>query len=109
MDRHDAQNIYAGTDVKLSINVEPIDGHALESLDFTAEVGCTPWRPVTIHKKDAIKVDADTYIVTADTRKTGVGPLRLRLTVQVPDGDFPDGYRTEVAEIWTDLVVVKRF
>lgn len=101
--------VYAGTEVKLSVSIEPMDGYNLEDLEFKAEVGCVPWRPVTIIKNDAIKVDENTYIVTADTRRMGIGPMRMRLTVFVPDGDFPDGYRTEVAEIMTGLEVVKRF
>ena len=97
MDRALGQNSVKGTKFKLNINMPPIDGYSLEAVDWSAEVftkqGC---KSLTVEKKDAIKVDKDTYRIPVDSAIVGAGEYWVTLTAQIPDTDFSDGFRPEV-------------
>ena len=43
--------------------------------------------------------DGAAYVVLVDTDYFGVGRLMLRLTVHIPDTDYPSGTRKEVIKI----------
>lgn len=102
-------NVELGTKLKLNIHIAPIDGMTLDDYDYTTEVYCTPSQKqsIVVAKSDTIRVDAENYIVRVDTNAIGVGIIVCRITAQIPDGDFDDGYRTEVVSITTDFNVVK--
>ena len=103
-------NVELGTKLKLNIHIAPIDGMTLDSYDYTTEVYCTPpqkKQSIVVAKGDTIRVDAENYIVRVDTNLIGVGIIVCRIIAQIPDGDFADGYRTEVVAITTDFNVVK--
>lgn len=100
-------NVEQGTELKLNIHLAPIDGMTLDGYDYTTEVFCTPKRSIVVKKSDTIRVDEENYLVRVDTNVTGVGRLACRIIAQIPDGDFDDGYRTEVVVIITNINVVK--
>ena len=43
-----------------------------------------------------IRVDENNYIAVIDSTKIGRGIIKMKLTVEIPDGDIPGGLRKEV-------------
>lgn len=100
------QNSVKGTEVKLNINMEKIDGYGLDTVDFFVEVFTeTGFKSVRIDKRDAIRVDEDNYIIRVDTAELGAGRYWIRLTALLPDSDFPDGYRTEKRTAFSGVTI----
>lgn len=103
----DKTKIYIGTELKLNISITPIAGNHMEDLPFSVELYCNALSSQIILKDDAIRVDADNYIVIADTAKLGSGDLKARIMAQIPDGDMGDALRTEVTCIDTNIKLVR--
>lgn len=101
------EKIYLGTELKLNINIEPIDGVSMSSYNWEAELYCNTRKVVKIPKSSAKKKDNNNYIIMLDTNEVGVGALRCRITAQIPDTDFADKLRTEVTVINTDINIVQ--
>lgn len=100
-------NVELGTELKLNIHIAPIDGMTLDNYEYTTEVYCTPNQRIVVKKSDTIRVDDENYLVRVDTNVIGVGRLVCRIIAQIPDGDFADGYRTEVVALSTNINVIK--
>lgn len=98
---------HIGTEMKLNISVDPIGDITMETYDFVIDVFCSPSKVLTISKKDAIKVDANNYILLIDTTALGTGKVKVKLTAIIPDDDFSDGFRTEIAIVDTGINIVK--
>lgn len=98
--------VFAGTEVKLNVNISPIEGMSMENYDFKVQCFTSARKVVTIEKVKAIKVDADNYKICVDTNGIGSGALRCRITAYLPDDDFPDKLRTEVVEVATNITIV---
>lgn len=94
-----------GTEFKINVHVEPIDGLHMSDYDFTCRFYIYTNRNVEISKSEMIRVDDDNYIACIDSSKLGVGTIMMRITAQIPDADFPDGLRTEIETISTGLVI----
>ena len=103
-----AQKIFLGTELKLNINIEPTVGFYMKDYDFVVELYCNALRPkkVVINKEAAREVDESNYVVCVDTNELGVGKLVCKVIAYVPDGDFKDGKRTEVAKLNTGIEIV---
>ena len=98
---------FIGTELKININIQPIDNITMDDYEFTVEMYCSPKRTLTIKKADAIRADANNYIVCIDTEMIGAGDLKCKVTANIPDGDFPDMFRTEVVAIDTGISIIK--
>lgn len=94
-----------GTELKININVEPMNGIHLSECDFTVTFYTNVERSLTISKSSMIESDSDNYIALVDSEFLGKGLLRMKLEIEVPDNDFPDGYRKEVEILCTDIVI----
>lgn len=94
-----------GTEFKINVHVEPIDGLHMSDYDFTCRFHIYTNRNVEISKSEMIRVDDDNYIACIDSSKLGVGTIMMRIIAQIPDADFPDGLRTEIETISTGLVI----
>lgn len=90
-----------GTELKLNVNADLGNGLHLSDVDFTARFYSSFGKSITIDKKDMKKLDDDNYIAVVDTKKVGTGEYWMKLTVQIPDEDCEDGFRTEVVTIPT--------
>ena len=91
--------IYLGTELKLNVNIDPIGDNHMDNYDWKVELFTTPNKVVTVESTDnnnAIRQDADNYIIKVDTKSIGVGKLKCRVTAYIPDGDFSDYKRTEI-------------
>ena len=100
------QRVVIGTELKINVHAEPVDGIRMEAYDFYCDFYVMRNRFVRVPKSEMIYIDPDNYIATFDTRQVGMGNLRLRMTALVPDENFADGYRTEVADSCVDIVIV---
>lgn len=101
------------SEYKYSIGFPPIDGIHLEDCDFEVKTYVYANKFVTFKKGDEThikKIDADHYKVIVDKEnslKIGRGKVLAELTVHIPDGDFQDGYRTEVVrDMYTGWTVL---
>ena len=103
-----AQKVFLGTELKLNINIESIGGFNMKDYDFVVELYCNSLRPkkVVINKESAREVDESNYVVCVDTNELGAGKLECKVIAYVPDGDFRDGKRTEVAKLNTGIEIV---
>lgn len=101
------QYIVLGTEIKINIHAEPIDGLSMNDYDFFCDFFSFPNKKVRIHKSEMIVVDNDNYIASMDSTNIGVGNIKVRMTASVPDTNFSDGIRTEIAEYTTDIVILR--
>ena len=88
-------------ELKINVHAEPLSGLHLSDYDFECLFYVHPNRVVSIPKADMTQVDEDNYtalITTEIGRKLGIGHIKMQMVAQIPDGDFPDGLRTEVSE-----------
>lgn len=95
------RNVIQGSDVKIEFYADLPDELTLQDVDFTAIV----YNETAVNakhaypKQECILTDEGTYVVMVDTEELGVGILMMRLVVQIPDTDYPSGYRKEVVKI----------
>ena len=94
-----------GTELKINVHVEPIGGIHLSQCEFTCAFFVYTNRALEVTKAEMIKVDDDNYIALVDSDKVGTGQVKMKIEVQVPDSDFPDGYRKEVANVCTGITI----
>jgi hypothetical protein len=102
LDETPIQEVVMGSDTKIAFTADLPDGLLLKDIDFEVKV-------VNVSQKDKAKdyqkadcimiVDGAAYVVLVDTEELGVGSYLLKLTVQIPDTDYPSGYRKEVVNI----------
>lgn len=91
-----------GTELKINISMEPMDGYTLASTEWFCEFYSKRVK-VKVSKEDAIKVDDNNYICTVDSRVVGRGELMAHIEVQIPDSDFADNLRTEALTFSTGI------
>jgi hypothetical protein len=97
----DVQTVPLGSDTKIAFTADLPDGLLLKDIGFTLKViNADTNHQADYTKDDCIMVgDGADYVVLVDTEEMGVGTLMLRLTVHIPDSDYPSGTRKEVINI----------
>lgn len=100
-------NIFIGTELKLNINIEPMGEFTMDDYDWSVDVYCSAKRIVVIKKEDAIRIDSNNYVILVDSSELGAGDVKCKFTAHIPDFDFSDTLRTEVAIMDTGLNIVK--
>ena len=101
-DACDVTYVTLGSDTKIEFTADLPDGLLLKDIDFSGKVinADEKDKELNFTKADCIMVgDGADYVVLVDTEALGVGSYMLRLTVQIPDTDYPSGYRKEVVKI----------
>ena len=106
--------VIIGTELKLNVNVAPIDNVSMASYDFDVILRGGK-NSITLSKKGEtlsdglIKDDDDNYIVAFNTQALGLGKIVCRVVAYIKDGDFnfQDHKRTEITEVNTGIEVVK--
>jgi hypothetical protein len=91
-----------GSDTKIAFTADLPDGLLLKDIDFEVKVVNVSQKDKAkdYQKADCIMIDdGAAYVVLVDTDYFGVGRLMLRLTVHIPDTDYPSGTRKEVIKI----------
>ena len=97
--------VILGTELKININVEPVDNVHLAECEFVATFYANSEKSLTINKSEMIYKDIDNYIALVDSQLLGKGLVRMKLEVEIPDKDFPDGYRKEIGVVCTNIVI----
>ena len=103
----DYEKIPIGSDAKIKFTAELPDGLLMKDIDFSAKViNADTLHTINYTKSDCIMSDGGkNYVVLVDTEETGIGMLMMKLTVQIPDTDYPSGYRKEVTKINPKAIV----
>ena len=96
-----------GTEYKVILHIEPVDGVHMEEMEFECMFYTRIQEPLFVKKSEMIRVDADSYIALVNTEGMSAGTLRNRMTVDIPDRDFPDDYRREIMDMVTDIKISK--
>lgn len=96
-----------GSEIKLNLNIEPVGGYTMDDYGFVAEVYCKAKKSVIIEKQQAIRIDANNYLLPVDTQEVGHGYINCKVSAQIPDKDFADGFRAEVVFIETNIEIIK--
>ena len=94
-----------GTQLKINIHIDEIDGYTMNDMDFECEFYISPNKTFTTLKKDMIKVDNENYIAIVNSEEIGIGKVMVKVTAYVPDGDFENGFRKEVGRTYTNVTV----
>ena len=98
----DYQTVTLGSDAKIEFMAELPDELILSDVDFTGKVfnADDTSKEQQFTKADCIAVDdGKSYVVLVDSEPLGVGMLMLKLTLHIPDTDYPIGYRKQVVNI----------
>lgn len=90
-----------GSDAKVEFSVDIPDGLTIDDVDFTGIVRSLGESKASVPfaKSDCLRTETGSYVVLVDTDKLGTGIIMLRLTLQIPDTDFPAGFRRAVVDI----------
>ena len=107
MAKKDIITIFMGTELKLNLNIKPVAGFTADDFDFSVDVYCSPKRTVTKDKSELIRTDSENYVILLDTAEVGAGELKAKVTAYIPDYDYEDTKRTEVAVYATNIVITK--
>lgn len=95
-----------GTEFKINVHVEPIDGLHMDDYGFTCRFYVMyTGKYVEVAKEQMIRIDPDNYMAVVDSRRLGKGSVTLRITALIPDPDFPDLLRTEVEAVPTGITI----
>lgn len=96
--------VFLGTEIKFAVEVT-CEGFDMETDDFTCLI-MKGHNVVKEYPKSALIVEGDSYILCIDTNDIGTGNFDLAVNAQVPDGHFPDSYRTEIERV--SLMTIKK-
>lgn len=102
-----SQPVTLGSEEKVVFDAELPDTLTLQDVSFTATVyNCSEKdKSKTYQKEDCLVLEDGRYMVLIDTEELGIGMYMLRLDIQIPDADFPDGFRKEVVKINPHITV----
>lgn len=95
-----------GTELKINVHVEPIDGMHMSEYDFECVFYVYKNRPLVVNKNEMTKVDDDNYIAKVDSAKVGVGNLLMKFVAEIPDSDMNDGLRKEVELVDLNIPII---
>ena len=106
-DAEPLQTFIIGSDVKILIEAMMVDNLTLHDVDFTVTVYNSSEKVVqkTYTKDECIETENGDYVVLVDSDELGIGRYMCRLTVQIPDTDYPTGHRKEVVKIDPHVMV----
>ena len=100
-DGGDTQTVTLGSDVKIAFSAELPDDMAMREVPFTVTVyNADKQDAQVVFAKDAcIMVNDNEYVALVDTETLGVGIYMLKVVFEIPDTDYPLGYRRQVVRI----------
>lgn len=106
-DSSEMQTFIVGSDVKILVAAELPDDLTLPDVDFTVKVYNVSQidKEKVYQKSDCIETEEGDYVVLVDSDELGIGVYRCLLTVQIPDTDYPSGFRKEVVKINPHVMV----
>lgn len=103
------QTVPLGSDVKIEFTADLPDDLTLADVDFSGKVinADEKNKSISFDKAVCIALEDDiSYVVLVDTEQLGVGTLLLKLTVLIPDTDYPTGTRKQIVNINPHIQVI---
>lgn len=96
-----------GSDVKIIVAADLPNDLTMADVDFTVKVYNVSAidKEKVYPKESCIDTGDGDYVVLVDSDDLGIGVYMVRLTVQIPDTDYPSGYRKEVVKINPHVMV----
>lgn len=94
-----------GTQLKINLQLKGLGSYRMSDIDFTCDFYINPGTVVSIPKSEMVKADDDNYIALLDTTTLGSGIIQAKITAQIPDDDFPEGFRREIAKTSTGISI----
>ena len=85
---------YVGTELKFSLTITS-QGFNMNTDPWTATI-TNGKNSVTCSRGNNSILDSSQWYILVDSSQIGVGQYYLIVEIDVPDNDFPDGYRHEV-------------
>lgn len=101
--------VYLGTDFKVNVHMDNIDGYSMDDVDFTCVFYTNSKKKVVLLKDDMIPIrDGNyvSYVAPLESKDLGQGVLKIVYGADIPDNDFDDGLRHEVVPITTGIKIV---
>lgn len=84
-----------GDELKVRVALPKINGTAATDYKWQLHFSVFPNPPKVIKREECIELDDGSFVTRFDSSELGVGLVKLRVVVEVPDGDYPDKMRTE--------------
>ena len=106
MSKSNNTTVISGTEIKLNIHIDPLGELHMSNYNFECKFYIFPKNFIIVKKEDMVKVDEDNYLAIVDTTSLGVGKLHLTVTAEIPDSDFGDDTRREIACVCTGIEIV---
>lgn len=94
-----------GTELKVNVHIDEVDGIKMSDMDFTCTFFIYPQRNEIIEKSSMVKADEENYVAIVDSSKLGKGLIQCKIAVDIPDSDFPDGFRKEIVTVPTGIYI----
>lgn len=100
--------ITIGSDAKILVSAQLPDNLKMEDVDFKVIVynEDTPTNKEEHDKEECLLTDEGDYVVMVDTETLGVGRYMVKATFQIPDNDYPSGFRREAVRIDPQVRVI---
>lgn len=95
-----------GTEEKFSVHIAPLNSLHAHDYNFSIKAYSNKQANLLIQKESCLFEDPDTFLICIDTSVLGLGQVTIEVTAQIPDPDLPDGYRTEIARVITDTLII---
>jgi hypothetical protein len=103
-----SRSLLEGSDLKLNIHIDPMDGITMDDYDFTIEILIGQSKSFLYKKSDCIRVDSDNYKLPLNTTGYGSGAMLIYIKAFIPDNDFDDGFRTEYCDLDPQISIRKK-
>lgn len=106
----ETEQVTLGSDVKIAFSATLPDGLAMKDVDFDVTVYNADKQDkadntVQASKADCIEVGDNEYVVLVSSDTLGIGTYMLKVVFQIPDTDYPTGYRRQVVRINPNIQV----
>lgn len=99
-----------GSIIKMAINFSypTVPTLTLDDVPFSIDYYCQPGKIQHFDKNDLIRTtegSAVMYFAPVDSVIVGTGKLKALMTVDIPDADFPFGYRREMVKCESQCII----
>lgn len=95
-----------GSERKFTLQMKPIDGVHIADCRLRVEVIVASDKSIALNddciKRDDKDLDTIKVIITKDVASKIGLVIKLRVYIGIPDADFPDGFRDQIYEVWSD-------
>lgn len=92
-----------GAEFKMNVSMDVIDNYHMGDVTFSCTF-CSK-NKVTLTKSQMVEIDEDNYVAPLNSTALGEGVLSVIYEADIPDSDFSDGFRHEIAVIKTKMKI----